>query len=210
MTALEGSAPGTIYGVLLAAGAGARFGGGKLLHPLDGTPIGVVAWRNLSAALPRSVAVVRAGDAALTQRLAAEGARVLECPDAHAGMGHSLAHAIRNTAGAAGWLIALGDMPRIEPDTIRLLARRLLDGAGIVVPARDGRRGHPVGFAARYGDELTGLSGDRGARGLLERHAAEVQTVDVDDPGILLDVDSVEDLKTVTASASSPSRFRSP
>jgi molybdenum cofactor cytidylyltransferase len=189
----------TIQGVLLAAGAGTRFGGGKLLHPLDdGTPIGIAAWRNLRAALPDSVVVVRPGDERLMQRFAADGARVLECQDAQAGMAHSLSHAIRNTSGAGGWLIALGDMPRVKPETIRTLAQRLLQGACIVLPTWRGERGHPVGFAACYRDELLALAGDRGARSLLERHAADVQPLELEDPGVLLDVDEVGDLAAVS------------
>jgi molybdenum cofactor cytidylyltransferase len=187
-----------IQGVLLAAGAGRRFGGGKLLHPLpDGTPIGVAAWRNLQAALPDSLVVVRMGDEALRQRFSADGARVLVCEDAHAGMAHSLSHAIRTTAGASGWVIALGDMPKVEPKTIRTLAQRLLGGARIVLPNWHGERGHPVGFAARYRDELLALAGDRGARVLLERHADDVEALELEDPGVLLDVDEVKDLKSV-------------
>jgi molybdenum cofactor cytidylyltransferase len=186
----------TIQGVLLAGGAGRRFGGGKLLHPLaDGTPIGVAAWRNLRAALPDSVVVVRMGDDALRQRFSADGAQVLVCEDAHQGMAHSLSHAIRTTSRAAGWVIALGDMPRVNPETIRTLAQRLLGGARIVLPTWHGERGHPVGFAARYRDELLSLAGDRGARSLLERNVADVEALELEDPGVLLDVDEVGDLE---------------
>jgi molybdenum cofactor cytidylyltransferase len=60
-----------------------------------------------------------------------------------------------------------------------------------------GRRGHPVGFAASCRDELLGLTGDAGARGVLQRHAAEVVAVEVDDPGILQDVDTAQDLEAL-------------
>ena len=77
-----------IAGILLAAGAGTRFGGGKLLAKLaDGTTVGRRACANLVAAVPEVIAVVRPGDDELAEELAAAGARVTVCPDAQAGMG---------------------------------------------------------------------------------------------------------------------------
>ena len=64
----------------------------------------------------------------------------------------------------------------------------------ICVPTWRGRRGHPVGFGKAYFDALRGLSGDRGARALLEVHADAVVAVPVEDAGILQDVDTREDL----------------
>jgi len=187
--------PGSLGAILLAGGAGTRFGGGKLLHPLaDGTAVGIAAWRNLRAAVERSVVVVRSEDAALAARFSAERAIVVECAQAHLGMGHSLVCGVRALADARGWIVALGDMPRVRPSTILALAQRLAAGARIVVPVWDGQRGHPVGFAASLREELLALSGDSGARMLLQRHAAEVERVPVDDPGILQDVDTREDL----------------
>jgi len=186
--------------VLLAGGAGTRFGGRKLLHPLpDGTPLGVAAWRNLHEAVEPVVVVVRAGDVDLAARFAAEGATVIECAHAHRGMGHSLACGVQALAGAGAWIVALADMPRVRPSTIRALADRLAAGARIVLPVWDGQRGHPVGFALSLRAELLALRGDRGARALLQRHAADVERVPVDDPGIVQDVDTLEDAARLEA-----------
>lgn len=182
-------------GILLAAGAASRFGGGKLLHPLaDGTPIGVAALRNLAQVLPRTVVVVRPGDDDLAARLAREGAQVIECAKAVDGMGYSLAAAVDADAQGGGWVVALGDMPRVDPRSIEAVAGALTAGARIAVPVYHGRRGHPVGFAASCREALLALHGDAGARSLLQGYAAEVVNVEVDDPGILLDVDTREDL----------------
>jgi molybdenum cofactor cytidylyltransferase len=187
--------PLSITGVLLAAGSGSRFGGGKLLHPLSGgIPIGVASLRNLKNALAQSVAVVRAGDRHLREQLEQEGVVVHECADAHLGMGHSLACAIRAASDSDGWVIALGDMPYLRPATISLVARHLDRPASIAQPSYRGERGHPVGFGRRYRDELLALAGDEGARTLIKRYAAEVHVLDCDDPGILRDVDRKEDL----------------
>src|SRR5262245_43608367 len=103
-----------IAGVLLAAGAGTRFGGDKLLYgPRQGAPIGLVVLRNLTAALPGSVAVVRPEHAELHQVLEREGVRVIDCAEAELGMGHSLAAGVAAAPAADGWVIALADMPRI-------------------------------------------------------------------------------------------------
>lgn len=184
-----------IVGILLAAGSGSRFGGGKLLHPLaDGTPIGVASLRNLKQALPEVVAVVRVGDDALRVRLEAEGVAVHLCQDAQIGMSRSFVCGVRACADADGWVIALGDMPFIQPRTIRTVAQNI-EGAGrIAIPAWQGRRGHPIGFGKRYREELLDVSGDEGARTVVQRHADEVVILDCDDPGILRDIDTRADL----------------
>jgi len=187
-------AAGLVSGMLLAGGAGTRFGGRKLLHPLlDGTPLGVAAWRNLRAAVTLSVVVVRAGDSELAARFAADGAPVVECAQAHLGMGHSLVCGINALPDVAGWIVALGDMPYVRPGTIRALAERLAAGARIVLPVWNEQRGHPVGFGVSLREELLALRGDHGARALLQRHASQVERVPVDDPGIVQDVDTQED-----------------
>jgi molybdenum cofactor cytidylyltransferase len=187
-----------IVGVLLAAGAGTRFGGGKLVHPLeDGVPIAAHAARNLVAAGLDIIAVVRSGDFPLADILEQEGCEVTHCADSVHGMGHTLAHGIGEMREAGGWVVALADMPRLRPETIRAVAAALADGAVIAVPFCNGQRGHPVGFSARLRDELTQLRGDTGARAVLERHANEIVRVDCNDPGVLLDIDRKTDLDRV-------------
>ena len=184
-------------GILLAAGASSRFGSNKLLHPLsDGTPIAIASARNLLAALPGSLAVVRPGSEVLQALLREAGCEVIVCPRAEEGMGLSLAHAIAGSADAPGWVVALADMPFIRPDTITAVASRLEAGALIAAPALRGERGHPVGLSADLREELLVLQGDEGARSLLKRHAAFIQLVDVDDAGIHRDVDTPGDLNS--------------
>jgi len=183
-----------IAGILLAAGAGTRFGGRKLLYPLpSGIPIGVAALRTLQSALPQVICVVRPGDDELHQVLTRERAHVIECGQAAHGMGHSLAAGVAAQPGASGWVIALGDMPHIRADTIRAVAKALEQGAEIVVPVFAGERGHPVGFGPRFRGDLLALSGDAGARAILRAHAPEVRELAVDDPGVVQDVDTEAD-----------------
>ncbi len=184
-----------VAGILLAAGAGSRFGGGKLVHRLaDGEPLGLRAWRNLCKALPHVTVAVRAGDRDVERLFRSAGAHVAVCADAHLGMGHTLAFAVNATRDADGWVIALADMPCVDPATIRSIAERLTAGAGIVVPVYRGQRGHPVGFAARFGEALAQLAGDAGARSVLRDHPESIERMEVDDPGVLQDVDTREDV----------------
>jgi len=184
-----------IVGVLLAAGAGTRFGGGKLLHPLaDGVPIAAHAARNLRAALASVIAVVRPGDFPLADMLEQEGCEVTMCADSVRGMGYSLAHGVASLREAGGWVVALADMPRIRPETIEKVAAAVSSGAALAAPVYRGERGHPVAFGASVRDELLALTGDSGARAVLERHRGEMQLLDCDDPGVVLDVDARADL----------------
>jgi molybdenum cofactor cytidylyltransferase len=185
-----------ITGILLAAGSGSRFGGGKLLHPLsDGTPIGVAALRNLKNALPDAIAVVRAGDNRLRNLFEQEGVAVHICADAHLGMARSFACAFGASSAARGWVIALADMPYLQPQTIRTIAAQIERTGGIAAAAYHGQRGHPVGFGRRYLNELLKLQGDEGARAVIERHPSDVVIVDCDDRGILRDIDTPADLE---------------
>lgn len=188
-----------IAAVLLAAGAGKRFGGDKLVHPLpDGVAIAAHAARNLVSAGLDVVAVVRWGDFPLYDMMEQEGCQVTMFQGASRGMGASLAHGIMHARGADGWIVALADMPRISPATIRSVAAELEAGALIAAPARRGERGHPVGFGAGLRGELVALDGDQGARAVLERHRDAVKLVECDDPGILLDIDRKGDLEPQT------------
>jgi len=184
-----------IVGILLAAGAAKRFGADKLMHPLaDGTPIALASARHLLRVLPNSVAVVRSAHGELAPGLRAEGLIVAECAEAAEGMGRTLAAGVRAAPHAAGWVVALADMPFIGPASIDKVAQALRDGAAIAATAFRGERGHPVGFAARYFDELGALRGDQGARDILKRDARAIVLCETDDPGVLRDIDTPADL----------------
>ncbi|MGH8661480.1 MAG: nucleotidyltransferase family protein [Burkholderiales bacterium] len=184
-----------IVAILLAAGAGKRFGGEKLLHPLeDGVAIAAHAARNLLAATPEVIAVVRWGDFPLYDMLEQEGCQVTMFQGAERGMGASLAHGVAQARGADGWVVALADMPRITPGTIKAVIDALQQGALTAAPAHKGERGHPVGFGSALREELLALDGDQGARAVVERHRDAVRLIECDDPGILFDVDRKSDI----------------
>jgi molybdenum cofactor cytidylyltransferase len=111
-------------------------------------------------------------------------------------MGDSIAAGVAVRSDASGWLILPADMPRVRPSTIQAVADALQQHA-VAYAQYQGRRGHPVGFAAELYSELTALTGDEGARRLVARYPA--QAVEVDDPGVLIDIDTVEDLAALRA-----------
>lgn len=129
--------------------------------------------------------------------LEGEGCEILESPESARGLGASLAAGVRASREASGWIVALGDMPFISADTIARVKAGLEEGAVICAPRlrANGARGHPVGFARALYDELERLDGDEGARAVIQRHREQVRLIDVDDEGIVVDIDKPDDLK---------------
>ncbi len=184
-----------LVGVLLAAGNSERFGSNKLMYPLeDGLTVAVSAARNLVNAVPESIAIIKPGQQQLASSLSALGLAVIENPKADEGMGTSLALGIQASIDANGWLIALADMPWVKPKTIHALADRLIKGVSMVAPSYEQTRGHPVGFSSDWRDDLLNLSGDKGARHLLNEHVDALRLLITDDPGVVRDIDVPEDL----------------
>jgi len=186
---------GSIIGILLAAGSSQRFGADKLTQILpDGDMVAVQACRHLLAGTDGVIAVVRPGNPTLVAQLREVGAEVLVCENASQGMGVSLACGIQASVNAAGWLVALADMPWIKPATIQTIANLVRQGAIIAAPSWQGKRGHPVGFAHVLGLELSALQGDSGAKSVIQAHREHLSVFDCDDPGVLWDIDKPEDL----------------
>lgn len=164
--------------LVLASGRGERFaasggGGPKLQALLGGVPV-----------LQRTLDAVRASGLAWHLESAP-----------HPGMGDSIAAAVRATRDAGGWLVLPGDLPLVRPDTLQAVAARLAAHA-VVVPQYHGQRGHPVGFAADCGDALAALSGEQGAAAIVRAQAAagRVLALELDDAGIVTDIDTMADL----------------
>ena len=108
------------------------------------------------------------------------------------GMGDSIACGVAATAYAPAWLVLPADLPLVQARTLLQVAQALSTQA-VVVPTWQGERGHPVGFAAVCRDELLALSGDSGARAVVQRHGAYL--LPVNDGGCVFDVDTPEALE---------------
>lgn len=196
-----------VAGILLAAGRGSRFDPTgaryKLLQSLpNGEVVVVASARALLAAVPRVVAVVRPDDAVTASLLRGLGCDVVACANADTGMAASLACGVQYAQDADGWLIALADMPYVQPATMAALANAVGQGGGaneaaiaaaIAAPVYQGRRGNPVAFGRAHLQALLALAGDHGARGILKNNP--VNELTVNDPGILQDIDTPSDIQ---------------
>jgi molybdenum cofactor cytidylyltransferase len=186
--------------IVLAAGKGSRFEGGahKLAQRLGDSSVLVQTMAHaLASRLPVIVVTTEAFADVARRSVAARDVVVLPEVGTGAvplGMGVSIAAGVSARPHASGWLVLPGDMPLVQPSTLQAVARGL-DHHSVVYAQHRGRRGHPVGFAAELYSELVALSGDEGARRLLARYPAF--GLELDDPGILVDIDTAGDLEAV-------------
>lgn len=185
--------------IVLAAGKGSRFKGSthKLQQRLGESSVLARTLRNaIESHLPVAVVTTQALAPAAAQLVASRDVVVVpEAPGSY-GMGHSIAAGVGARADAPGWLLLPGDMPMVRPATLLAVAAALEHHAVAYAQYR-GRRGHPVGFSAELYSELIRLSGDEGARRIVARYPAVA--VDVEDAGVLVDLDTESDLEAVRA-----------
>jgi molybdenum cofactor cytidylyltransferase len=191
-------APGEgLCAIVLAAGRSTRMQEhNKLLLPWGGKRIvQVVVETLLSISFEEVVVVVGHQRDAVEEALADYPLQLVHNPGYAEGLSTSIERGVE-AAGADvhGYLFALGDMPQVKSATINELCRAFFWGTtdAIVLPTVQGRRGNPVVFSGSYRAQLLQLEGDRGARPLMQKYAAKVLEVAVEDPGILLDVDTPE------------------
>ena len=184
-----------IAGIVLAAGTSSRMGRNKLIETVRGKPL-----------------ITKAVDAALASRLdpllVVTGHQADKIAAALDGTPVALVHNERFTEGLSsslrtglaavpedcdGAMILLGDMPDITPALIDRLIAAFASGS-ICVAATGKRRGHPVLWARRFFGELMTLTGDKGARELLQAHTNQVLEIEAGDGAPLADIDTVEAL----------------
>jgi molybdenum cofactor cytidylyltransferase len=187
--------------IILAAGRGSRFAaeGHKLEQEIQG--LSLLA-RTLVSAIASHLPVL----VVTTEPLAAQARHFVAARDivvlpeagsaSELGMGYSIAAGVGARPDAPGWLLLPADMPLVQPSTMAAVARAL-EHHPVAYAQHRGRRGHPVGFGAELYSELVTLTGDQGARRVIARYPAH--GVDVDDAGVLLDVDTEDDLIALRA-----------
>ena len=175
---------------MLAAGYGRRFGSDKRLYTVEGgKPMLRLTLENvIGSGLPCRVCV-RDGDTAIAALIQGLAVEVIPCVNSEQGMGATLAEGVRACEDWDALLVALGDMPWVQPGTYTSLLSAL-DSNTIVQPVYRQEPGNPVGFGRRFYPLLRTLQGDGGGRQILRDYPDQVRPVPVDDAGIHRDLDS--------------------
>jgi molybdenum cofactor cytidylyltransferase len=184
--------------IVLAAGAGKRFGGGKLTSPWGDGLLLDAALAAAFASPARTVSVVWGADGRVLEaasRFASRTGQTRRLRMIHArehedGMAASMRAGVASLPrDCAGAFIFLGDMPKVPHDLSAKLAQALAAGAWAAAPAYGERRGHPVLFGAKLFAVLKTQTGDRGGGQLLDALGEDLALVPVEDAGVLFDVD---------------------
>lgn len=194
----EGHEGTGVIALVMAAGASRRFGNAdKRVAALpDGRTLLGATVESLWSGF-RDVRVVIGADDTRADLQLPSATPILRAPHAARGMGSSIADAIHalEEARPAAVAICLGDMPWIQASTLTLLAHNAAPDR-ILRPVHHDQPGHPVLFGRTFLPALAGLSGDTGARPIIQKHPESLTSVRVDDPGTLADLDYPSQLRT--------------
>lgn len=192
MNSEPGNRSRTVAGLVLAAGFSHRFGGDKRCARLGSGQTLLGASLALPCALLEEVWLVLRPDDDSAALGVPTQVQVVSSDCAELGMGHSLAsgmQAICQLTKANSVAIFLGDMPWIDADSLSYLLA-LASPEHMVVPTFQGQPGHPVIFGRRFWPALQKLTGDAGAKSVLQAHPQAVRRLPLNDPGILRDIDT--------------------
>lgn len=194
-----------VAAVILAAGMSRRMktpeAGPKQLLPLAGKPLLQHTIDNVRrSGVDEIVLVLGFAAESVMQQITAYGVRVIVNQEFEQGMGTSLRAGISALGPSAKAAFAvLADQPFVRPETLnRMIAYHKESGAQITIPLYRGFRGNPVLLDRSVFPEVMGLSGDVGCRAIFGSHTQGIHKLDVDDRGILLDIDSFEDFEKLT------------
>lgn len=193
---IEGVAPPPVAAIILAAGGSTRMGELKQLLPVDGQPmVRRVTQMVCAAGLAQVIVVIGAQADRVQEAVHGLPVEIVVNEQWAAGMSRSVRaglEAVRPDIQAA--LIVLADQPRLTPALLqKLVSRYEATRATIVAPFYQGRQGNPVLFDRALFAELMAIEGDQGGRSLLARYPEQIERVEVDDPAVVLDIDTREE-----------------
>jgi molybdenum cofactor cytidylyltransferase len=189
--------------LILAGGAGRRFGGSelgaKLLADVAGAPVVCrVADRVASVGFAEVLVVTGAEDARIRAALEGIACRIIHAADWGEGMAATLRHGLAALApDTRGACVFLGDMPLVPVGLCPELTAAAEHAGYAARPRCEGLPGHPVAFTLAAFSDLAALSGDQGATALLKARS-DVAYIDTEERGALIDIDSPADLAAVT------------
>jgi molybdenum cofactor cytidylyltransferase len=188
-----------VSAIVLAAGTSTRMGQAKQLLPLGPSNVLAQTLENVrSAAIAEIVLVLGSSAQAICQQLPPpllEGLKVVVNHDYMQGMASSLRQGLsaldKHSAAA---LIVLGDQPFVRPQTLdQIVDAYRRSPAQIAIPSYQGARGNPVLLDRSVFAEVAALEGDIGCRAIFAKHLEGIVNVEVEDVGVLLDIDDQED-----------------
>lgn len=175
--------------LVCAAGQSRRFGGNKLLYPIDGTPMLTKTLNNIHLGTQQVATVILSPDDTQAHELVTKSqhqALILETPST--GLGISIASAVARSDNNVGWLICLADMPYIPPEVYAKVWQHQ-NLQKIVAPYAENRRGHPVFFPARFREALLQLHEDKGAAKVIQQNPEHELRIPVNTKSIFWDID---------------------
>ena len=183
--------------VILAAGQGKRFGGPKALARLRGeTFLGIII-RDLRTIADDIVVVGGSEYEKIESECARLGVRAVLNPDWPMGQFTSLKVGLSAFSNECpGYFIILVDHPLVQPETYRMLKSNYLQNPNrIIVPIWGGKRGHPLIIPDFLKRQIIVSSGDTNLREILKNNNHQTLEVPVEDPGILKDIDTIQDME---------------
>jgi molybdenum cofactor cytidylyltransferase len=189
--------------LILAAGQSSRMGRDKALLEHEGCPFLELIMQNLrQAGVERHIVVLGHHAAEIRQAISLDRAQVVVNENYRLGQTSSLQAGLKalNLAATDGILLCLVDHPAVSADVMRriMLAHRE-SGAPVVVPVYKGQRGHPVFIGRGLFRELLALKTTDGANSVIRRYRDSTCWLDVDQRGVLLDIDHPEDYRRLAA-----------
>jgi molybdenum cofactor cytidylyltransferase len=188
-----------VAAILLAAGQGSRMGGGKLLLPIgDATVVERAAKSLIDVLVADLIVVVGTYGLAIKRQLSDFPARFVLNPDPSSEMAESIRCGLKivDPASVEAFLVLPADMPLVSPETIRFLVDSLLaSDKSIAVPVFQGRRGHPVVFRSSLYETVLNFRSPQGIRPLVHGDPSKVLPVEVDDEGVIADLDNWDDYR---------------
>jgi molybdenum cofactor cytidylyltransferase len=185
-----------IAGLILAAGESSRMGQDKALLTYRGrTFLGTIIAALREAGVERVAAVLGHHAEEIQRGVKLEDVEVVINPEYRRGQTSSLQVGLRalDSPNLEAIVLCLVDHPLISADTVRrLVASFRQSGTPVVIPSYQNQRGHPVAIGRSLFEELLRLSPEEGANTVIRKYRDATQLVEVNDPGILLDVDDPE------------------
>lgn len=189
--------------VVTAAGSAERFGGKKLLAQIADEPLLDHTIRSLLDGGIAEVIVVVGTDARreLERDVNAMNdprVRPVENPDPSRGMFSSIQAGVA-TANGDALVVLPGDMPYVKAETVRAVIAKYREKPAIVSPRYRGKRGHPVVMPLALRDEIAAMAATATLHDVIHRHQDERVDLEVDDAGVVRDVDTRADLERPVA-----------